>query len=99
MIGGLGRHFGGGVWGGLGRWFSPGSASTPSLVEMDYLLGLESPVRFGTRAVSVLAAPRGRYRQRHARPRRRRPGATGLRLGSAGERALVALPSRRLDDG
>jgi hypothetical protein len=58
MIGALGRHFGGGVWGGIGRWFSPGSGTTPSLVEVDYLVGIEFPVRFGTRALAVMAAPR-----------------------------------------
>jgi hypothetical protein len=58
MISPLGRHLGGAVWGGIGRWFSPGNASTPAFTEIEYLIGLEAPVRFGTRVLSVLAAPR-----------------------------------------
>ncbi|MEP7124614.1 MAG: hypothetical protein ABJE95_27040 [Byssovorax sp.] len=58
MIGGLGRHVGVGVWAGFGRWFSPGNARTPALTEVDYLLGIELPVRFGTRDLALFAAPR-----------------------------------------
>lgn len=58
MIGATGRHVGGAVWGGIGRWYSPGSGSSPSLLEMDYLIGLELPVRFGSRDLAVLLAPR-----------------------------------------
>jgi hypothetical protein len=58
MISALGRHVGGGVWGGIGRWFSPGNAATPALTEVDYMVGLEFPVRFGTSALALLASPR-----------------------------------------
>jgi hypothetical protein len=53
-----GRHVGAGLWGGVGRWVSPGGASAPALSETDYLVGLEIPVRFGSRDLALLATPR-----------------------------------------
>jgi hypothetical protein len=53
-----GRHFGGGLWAAVGHWYSPGSSSAPALHETDYLIGLEIPLRFGTRALALMAAPR-----------------------------------------
>jgi hypothetical protein len=53
-----GRHFGAGLWSAIGRWTSPGSGASPSLVEMDYLIGVELLARFGTRDLAVLIAPR-----------------------------------------
>lgn len=58
MIGPLGHHLGGAVWGGVGRWFSPGGGSTPAFTEFEYFAGVEAPIRFGTRTLGVLAAPR-----------------------------------------
>jgi hypothetical protein len=54
----FGGHAGGALWAAVGRWISPGSGSTPSLSETDYLVGLEIPVRFGSRDLALLAAPR-----------------------------------------
>jgi hypothetical protein len=58
MFGLTGRHVGAAVWGGLGRWHSPGNGSTPGLTELEYLVGLEIPVRLGTREIALFAAPR-----------------------------------------
>lgn len=54
----FGRHVGGGLWGAVGRWVSPGGPSSPALSETDYLVGLEIPVRFGSRDLALLATPR-----------------------------------------
>jgi hypothetical protein len=54
----FGRHVGGALWGAFGRWVSPGGASAPALSETDYLVGLEIPVRFGSRDLALLATPR-----------------------------------------
>ncbi|MFS8069722.1 MAG: hypothetical protein ACMG6S_25430 [Byssovorax sp.] len=54
----FGRHVGGGLWCAIGQWISPGGTSSPSLSETDYLVGLEIPVRFGSRDLALLAAPR-----------------------------------------
>jgi hypothetical protein len=58
MIGATGRHVGVAFWGALGRWFGPGSASSPAVTEADYMIGLEVPVRFGSRDLALLVAPR-----------------------------------------
>lgn len=58
MLGAAGRHVGAAVWGGIGRWHSPGNASTPGLTELEYLVGAELPIRFGRRDLALLAAPR-----------------------------------------
>lgn len=53
-----GRHVGGGLWAAVAHWYSPGSTSAPALHETAYLIGLEIPLRFGTRNLALLAAPR-----------------------------------------
>jgi hypothetical protein len=53
-----GRHVGGGLWCAVGRWVSPRGGSAPPLRETDYLVGLEIPVRFGSRDIALLATPR-----------------------------------------
>lgn len=52
------RHVGGGLWCAVGRWVSPRSGSAPPLRETDYLVGLEIPVRFGSRDLAFMATPR-----------------------------------------